>query len=145
MAPDPDKARARLAKSNSEKAKQLGMPLGTATGRLRKSILFMLVQRCGLDVCYRCGNKIESESDLSIDHKKDWLYSDDPPGLFFDVENISFSHLSCNCAHSHNNRMYFSDGERMRAQARYQRAWRRRQGKERMKTIRREKYERTGT
>lgn len=32
--------------------------------------------------------------EFSVDHKKEWLYED--PQLFWDLENISFSHLSCN-------------------------------------------------
>lgn len=31
-----------------------------------------------------------------IEHKIPWLDSDKPKELFFDLENIGFSHLSCN-------------------------------------------------
>ena len=70
------------------------MPYGTACGRLKKSILFKLVQKLKKDVCYRCHKKIEDEKDLSIDHKKAWLNVD--VKLFWDLENIAFSHNECN-------------------------------------------------
>ncbi len=44
--------------------------------------------------------KIESVDEFSIEHKTDWQNSKKPIKNFFDVENIAFSHLSCNCAHS---------------------------------------------
>lgn len=82
--------------SNQKKAAQLGMPLGTASNRLRKAIIFNLVKRLGENYCYRCGSEIVSEADLSIEHKIPYLDSDDPVKLFFDLDNISFSHLICN-------------------------------------------------
>lgn len=102
--------------SRKEKDKQLGIPFGTANGRLRKSIMFALVQECGKDTCYRCGKKIELEKDFTIDHKEDWLHSDDPAGLFFDLGNISFSHRKCNYKHSRifkGNGVYFDQQYQM--------------------------------
>ncbi len=87
-----------MSNSNDKKTAQLGEPIGTASAKLKKMILFKLVQQCQLDVCYRCGNKIESVDDLSIEHIKNWLNSDDPIGLFYDLSNIAFSHLRCNIA-----------------------------------------------
>ena len=80
----------------SKKKEQLGMNHGTAANKLRKIILFALVKEAGLDNCYRCGERIERVEDLSIEHKIPWLDSDDPKGLYFDLNNIAFSHLSCN-------------------------------------------------
>ncbi len=37
-----------------------------------------------------------SRETFSIEHIVPWLDSDDPKGLFFDLNNIAFSHLSCN-------------------------------------------------
>ena len=65
-------------------------------GRLRKQIMFRLMQKCGEDICYQCGEKIESIDTLSIEHKIPWLDSEDPAGLFFDLDNLAFSHMSCN-------------------------------------------------
>ncbi len=83
----------------NKKDKQLGMAQGTAMYRLRKSIMFHLVQKCGLDTCYRCKKIITSIDEFSIEHKVPWLDSDNPIELFFDLDNISFSHFSCNVGH----------------------------------------------
>lgn len=72
----------------------LGMNVGTATARLKKNLMFVMAQRLGEDVCYRCDNKIETPEEMSIDHKKSWLYVD--AGLFWDVANVGFSHRRCN-------------------------------------------------
>ena len=79
-----------------KKDELLGISFGTASNRLRKSILFNLVRQTGQDVCFRCGRKIESETDLSIEHKVSWQSATDPIRLFFDLENIEFSHINCN-------------------------------------------------
>lgn len=76
------------------KDEQLGMPFSRASHRLKKMIMFDLAQRLGLDDCFRCEGKIESHVDLSIDHRVDWLHAD--PDLFWSMDNIAFSHLSCN-------------------------------------------------
>lgn len=79
---------------NAVKAAQLGMPFGTANARLRKAILFRLLQRLGEDTCFRCDEKIENLDELSIEHKAPWLYVN--VELFWDLDNIAFSHLRCN-------------------------------------------------
>jgi len=61
-------------------------------------ILFSLVCQLGLNDCYQCGKEILSVGDLSIEHKEPWLRADDPAESFFDLDNIAFSHLSCNIA-----------------------------------------------
>lgn len=86
----------RMKEYNKEKARQLGMPIGTATARLKKSIMFELVKQLNLDICFVCQKKIESEEEFSIEHKTPWLYSKNPTELFFSLENIAFSHLKCN-------------------------------------------------
>lgn len=83
-----------ITQGNKNKNEFLGMPFGTAMGRLRKMILFDLVKKCGLNFCYRCRHKIESIDDFSIEHKKAWLGVD--VKLFWDLDNIEFSHLHCN-------------------------------------------------
>lgn len=75
----------------------LGMPRGTAFNRLRKGIMFSLIVRLGEDDCYRCGRLIESADDLSVEHKVPWERDNGKAKeLFFDLENIAFSHLKCN-------------------------------------------------
>lgn len=85
-------------KNNVLRAKLLGMPFGTANQRLRKSIMFDLAKKCNMDTCFRCNKKIDKIEDLSIEHKVPWQNGDDPVKLFFDTDNIAFSHLSCNSA-----------------------------------------------
>jgi hypothetical protein len=75
---------------------QLGMPRGTAANRLRKLVLFDLLKRHNENICYRCKKNIEQAEDLSIEHIKPWEHVD--VALFWDLSNIAFSHLRCNCA-----------------------------------------------
>ena len=76
------------------KAEQLGMSPSTAYNRLRKRVLFDCVKRLGENVCFQCGEIIKDHSDMSIEHKKPWLH--ECPSLFWDMENIAFSHKGCN-------------------------------------------------
>jgi HNH endonuclease len=80
--------------SNIVKASQLGMPLGTATSRLRKMLLFKFAKKLGEDVCFKCKLKIEDINEFSIEHKQPWLHVSKE--LFWDLDNIAFSHLKCN-------------------------------------------------
>jgi hypothetical protein len=81
-------------KYNKKVAKFLGVNKSTAMNRLRKSIMFQLLKKVGLDRCYQCKMLIKDISELSIEHKKSWIWKD--PNLFWDLDNIAFSHLSCN-------------------------------------------------
>lgn len=85
-----------MATKHTRRIDQLGVDYSTASGRLKKIIFFSYIQRCNDDICFRCGRKIESVEEFSLDHKLAWMDSDDPVGLFFDVSNIAFSHLKCN-------------------------------------------------
>lgn len=76
------------------KSFELGEPYGRANNRLYKKIFFSLVQETGRDICYRCGELIQIADDMSIDHKEAWLGKG--PDLFWDLENIAFSHRKCN-------------------------------------------------
>jgi hypothetical protein len=78
-----------------KKQQQLGMNPSTASNRLVKDTLWRLVVQAEQNVCYRCGGPMTRET-FSIEHKEAWLDSDDPVGLYFDQENIGFSHLRCN-------------------------------------------------
>lgn len=89
-----------MTNSNALKAERLQMPIGTASNRLKKTILLRLLQRLDEDLCFRCSERIETVEQLSIEHKEAWLYAPDPVGSFFDLDNIAFSHLSCNCSAS---------------------------------------------
>src|ERR1017187_7229309 len=74
---------------NAKKSKTLGMPYGTACGRLRKIILFDCIKRLKLNVCFRCGKPIRNVADFSIDHKKPW--EGRHARLFWSLKNIAFS------------------------------------------------------
>lgn len=76
------------------KSKQLGMPFGTANGKLRKAILFKYIKKCKDDICFKCNLIIETVEELSIEHKKPWQGKNIE--LFWDLSNIAFSHLKCN-------------------------------------------------
>ena len=81
-------------------AEQLGMPEGTAAHRLRKIILFDAIYRLRENFCFQCGAEIETADDLSIEHKTPWenINAD----LFWSLDNIAFSHRSCNRPHTQN-------------------------------------------
>lgn len=79
-----------------KKQSQLGMNPSTASGRLVKDLLFSFVVKFG-NRCFHCGGDLTRET-FSIEHKKPWLDSEDPVRLYFDLENIAFSHQSCNRA-----------------------------------------------
>ena len=70
------------------------MPHGTANNRLRKSIMFKYVKMAGENYCFKCGAEIESVGDISIEHKEPW--EGVSAELFFDLDNVAFSHLKCN-------------------------------------------------
>lgn len=78
-----------------KKTKQLGVHPATAAHQLRTDLLyFAYVVLLGC-VCYRCGQEM-ARANFSIDHIDNWLDSDDPVERFFDLSNVSFSHLGCN-------------------------------------------------
>lgn len=98
-----------------QRAALLGMPPGTAAARLRKFILFDLVKRLGENICYQCSEPIETCDDLSIEHKQAWASAENPARAFFDLENIAFSHHSCNCRAAFRKKTYPSAKERKKA------------------------------
>ena len=86
---------------------QLGMNPSTASHRLVKDVLWKLIQDTGQSNCCKCGEPMSRET-FSIEHVIPWLDSEDPVGLYFDLDNISFSHLKCNIADGRKpNQKYF--------------------------------------
>jgi 5-methylcytosine-specific restriction endonuclease McrA len=85
-------------KTEQNRTNQLGVSHSTAMNRLKKLIIFYLADKIKLNYCYRCNKKIESAVDFSIDHKIDWL--DNDPKLFYNLNNVAFSHLKCNTIRS---------------------------------------------
>lgn len=90
----------KVNKGNAKKNEQLGMSYGKANNILKKSLLFYMAQLLNKDICLRCGKRIETVSEFSIDHNVFWLNSKNPSKLFFDLENVYFSHRFCNTAYS---------------------------------------------
>lgn len=76
---------------------QLGMSHGAAAGQLRKRILFHLLTRLKENVCFKCNKEISIVDELSIEHKLPW--ENVSANLFWDLDNIAFSHLRCNTTH----------------------------------------------
>lgn len=70
------------------------MDPATASARLLRDLLWDCVCRSGR-TCYRCGEEMTRES-FSVDHKQPWLDSEAPVQMFFDLNNIAYSHKSCN-------------------------------------------------
>lgn len=128
--------------SKDRRKEQLGVAVGTAQHRLRKMILWDYVIKCGDNKCHQCGGEILSIDDLSIEHKTPWLDSEDPQGLFFDLSNIGFSHLSCNIKAARKpNKKYDTPEERKSAQ--WKRYWDK-MGRDRQQQRRRDNYEKYG-
>jgi hypothetical protein len=123
-----------------KKSLQLGMNASTAANRLVKDILFSFVQKAGI-ACYQCEGELFREN-FSIEHKTAWLDSEDPQKLFFDLENISFSHRDCNSKARRTSKL--STEEKLDAKERH-RSYRQNYMKENYtKEKRKDKYLRTG-
>ena len=121
------------------------MSHGAASHRLRKKILFMFVKETGRDFCFQCGSQIEHINLLSIEHKAPWMSAEDPKDTFFDLDNIAFSHLSCNiAAGSKPNQKYFSKEERLIAKRKKDSEYRKTFTPEQRRERRRNQYLRTG-
>lgn len=84
--------------SNKRGAEILGMSYSTAIDRLRKNLLFRQLKKYNDNICVRCNLKIEKIEDLSIEHIKPWESSKNAE-LFWNLNNIAFSHRSCNVPH----------------------------------------------
>lgn len=99
-----------------KKSQQLNMPFGTAANRLKKLLLFALAGELGRLTCFHCNEPIESVEVFSIEHKVPWL--DNNADLFWDLENIAFSHISCNCSNIRRKTLACSDGHRQSGETR---------------------------
>ena len=80
-----------------KKSQQLKRSYSTARVKLQKMLLFEFTKRLKLNFYCRCKKEITEINDFTMDHIKPWLNSEDPIGLFCDINNVLFSHLSCNC------------------------------------------------
>lgn len=78
-----------------KQAAALGMSRGTANHRLLKQIVLKMLQGLNQHWCFQCGGEIKSVSEMSVEHKVPW---DGKPDLFWDLDNVAFSHRDCNSA-----------------------------------------------
>jgi HNH endonuclease len=83
--------------ANRKAVETLGMPQGTASNRLRKMLLFRQLKKHGENICVRCNKEIEFVEELSVEHIKPW--EGISAKLFWDLDNVAFSHLKCNVPH----------------------------------------------
>lgn len=125
---------------SDKKKLQLGMNPSTASGRLVKDILFKLICETKKNICHRCHTEMSRDT-FSIEHKLAWLDAEDPITVFFDLENITFSHLSCNISqHRTPLKKYNTDDERRMAKNSMERKQWGELPKEQQRKRRREKY-----
>lgn len=83
-------------KKKAEHAADLGFnQIAHANRILMKSLVFYYAKKLGLTNCYRCSKPLTID-DFTIDHKKSWRNEENAKELFFDPENIGFSHHNCN-------------------------------------------------
>ena len=126
-----------------KKQMQLGMNASTASHRLVKDLLFSFVEKSG-HVCHQCGKPM-TRDDFSIEHKTPWLDSEKPQELFFDLNNIAFSHKWCNIAAARKpNKLELTPEERKKHNATLERQRWQKRSLEDQQAIRRRKYERNG-
>lgn len=123
----------------TKKKEQLGMSHSTASHRLIKDIIFGFICETGINKCFQCGEPMTREN-YSIEHKVPWLDSENPVELFFNLSNISYSHLSCNVRASRDGRK-LPDGEARRRELQRHVDYKK---KNYSKEKRREQYLRTG-
>lgn len=96
--------------TKSKKDLQLGMSASTAQHRLLKDILWNLVKKTNQHICCKCNKDMERDN-FSIEHVVPWLDSHDPISLFFDLENISFSHITCNIGSARRTHQVYMNNE----------------------------------
>ncbi len=88
--------RSKVLENMDKKSKQLGMNYSTACYRLDRIVLFGLLKELGRLTCFRCGQLITTPQHLSMDHVMPWMGNAN--NLFWDLNNISWSHRGCNSA-----------------------------------------------
>lgn len=87
---------------HQRRAEQLGMSYGNASSKLRKQLLFRYVVDAGDNLCFGCGQEITNIDDLSVEHIQPWENRN--VDLFWDLDNIAFSHIKCNKPHAYRSR-----------------------------------------
>ena len=73
-----------------------GLAPSTARSRLDRTIMLAMAKKLEQDYCFRCSKQIRTIDEFSVEHKIEWLHSENPVELYFDLDNIAFSHIKCN-------------------------------------------------
>lgn len=102
----------------SKRREFMGMNPATARARLSASILFDFAGKLGLLDCWQCDEPIKTPAEFSIEHKKPYLWKD--LSLYWDLDNIAFSHLVCNRKRTRNGAASHSRARYMRKQCQCQ-------------------------
>lgn len=120
------------------------MNCSTAQNRLVKDLLYYYAVESQQVSCYHCKKPMTREN-FSIEHIDPWLDSDDPIGNFFDLQNISFSHLSCNIKASRiPHKQDLTEDERKDKSNKATKEWWNRLGKKKQQDRRRKNYAKYG-
>jgi hypothetical protein len=83
-----------------------GQSSGKAMNKLLRDIIWHQLEQHGKTSCYRCNEPMARET-FSIDHVKPWRRDHvDSEALFFDMDNIEFSHSRCNSQVSYDERRH---------------------------------------
>lgn len=124
-----------------KRTEQLGMNPSTASHKLVKDILYSLILKTTDNKCHRCGEEMCRE-DYSIEHIVPWLHEENARELYFDLNNITFSHFKCNikaCRKPTKIHPTRKECKRITSRASFNR-----KSKEEKQEIRRNQYLRTG-
>lgn len=107
---------------SDKKKQQLGMNPSTASYRLVKDILWNFIATTDSNICYHCSEPMDRET-FSIEHIEPWLDSEDPVGLYFNLDNISFSHNSCNIRAARRGKGFTPEQAKESARASRRKSW----------------------
>lgn len=100
-------------KQEEKKKNQLGESSSSAAAKLKKILLFSMVKELNRSNCFHCSFPITKVEDFTVEHKIPWLDSKNPVELFFDLDNIAFSHFKCNSGAARKpHKKYFSVKEK---------------------------------
>lgn len=76
----------------------LGDSFGKLNAQLKGRYLFYLVKKLNKNICFRCGQSIDSSEEFSIEHKIPYINGNS--NLYLDLSNIDFAHRKCNSGES---------------------------------------------
>jgi len=75
--------------------KLLGDETKAARFKLLRALAYEYMKMKFHGLCHNCHKFVERE-DFSLEHIIPWMNSFDPKRFFYDVQNLTISHISCN-------------------------------------------------